>query len=414
MGNVTPRLMQAERDSWDAQHALTFTEELRQEQITCLHSFKDNLFLCSMERSVHGITYKHFYVTDKTWIIEYGLGDDPRTVAVHVHCEPRTTTVCIEHAFRLSTAVKDRMLMVCGAGNYSFSLRNCEHLARFIQSGRWVSTQMVRRGTLGQFLYVPLASHGTASIGKLNRLPLPLQHAKPDRKPVYDEVTDNIHFSNYKYALHDCDKDNHTIVILGASGAGKSTLINHLFNSTVCEAAQTVQSVTKEVLFLQGKYIVEQCAKNVTVVDTIGLCDSTLKDEEVLQLIKSSLEGNVAYIDKVIFLCNGAARISRDQAEAIKQLMLWLGYVDNSKNFVFVLNKQDDLDEDLKQQNLSQMMEVLDITHTAGDCLLATSFPAKAAYTDVEGDLLALKQVAFTAGTDSRIEVQREAACTIL
>lgn len=49
--------------------------------------------------------------------------------------------------------------------------------------------------------------------------------------------------------------------------------------------------------------VVFQCEGMVNVVDTIGLCDSTLKPTEVTSLIKDHIQTNLVHIDSVVIVC---------------------------------------------------------------------------------------------------------------
>ena len=75
-----------------------------------------------------GIEYQHWYVTDGTWVMEFGGGEISNNNII-VHCNPKTNGI-IENTFVKSPDVVERMEKLCGATNYSLALRNCEHAAR--------------------------------------------------------------------------------------------------------------------------------------------------------------------------------------------------------------------------------------------------------------------------------------------
>ena len=93
----------------------------------------------------------------------------------------------------------------------------------------------------------------------------------------------------------------------------------------------------------------------VNIVDTIGMCDSTLNKEEVYGLIKDSIISNMICIDKVVIVCAG--RIEKDHKNAVKQFTKWLQYENHKQNFVFIYNKCEEDDLAAREINMLQMCE---------------------------------------------------------
>eukprot|EP00092_Neocalanus_flemingeri_P010674 GFUD01011498.1.p1 GENE.GFUD01011498.1~~GFUD01011498.1.p1 ORF type:complete len:524 (+),score=119.24 GFUD01011498.1:69-1640(+) len=148
--------------------------------------------------------------------------------------------------------------------------------------------------------------------------------------------------------------------------------------------------------------------ESVCVVDTIGLCDTLFQDQEVYQIIKSSVDSNITLIDRVVIVCSG--RIEKPKADAIKLFLNWMNYPKYKDNFVFVYSKSDDMSEADKELSLVILSELLDVDinvehfildpHTGAQksvkLFQAASFPPNAEFSVIERDLELLKTAIFT------------------
>ena len=121
-------IMEEEKVNWVRQHELIYNEELRKEQLALLPKFGQGLKTCYCINSKFGFEYQHWYVTDGTWVMEFG-GGELSNASIVVHCIPKTNGI-ITDTFVNSPDVVERMEKLCGATNYSLALRNCEHAAR--------------------------------------------------------------------------------------------------------------------------------------------------------------------------------------------------------------------------------------------------------------------------------------------
>ena len=121
-------IVDEEKVNWVRQHELIYNHELRKEQLALLPKFREELKTCYRNNYMFGVVYQHWYVTDGTWVMEFG-GGELSNASIVVHCIPKTKGI-IEETFVKSLDVVERMKKLCGATNYSLALRNCEHAAR--------------------------------------------------------------------------------------------------------------------------------------------------------------------------------------------------------------------------------------------------------------------------------------------
>jgi len=436
MGSEISKLVEMEKTNWVKPHKLEYNRGRREEQLRLLDRFGTDLEIASNTNTLYGVQYKHFFIIDpeSRWVMEFGGDIDELTnVSVLVHL-PQKSNYLVDGQFQMTDSVKDRMRKVCGATNYSLALRNCEHLARYIESGAWVSLQMVGSGILASTFNGHLSTYTKI----LNTVPDNLKEQEKQRIVIYPDMPRNcdyqtIQFESAGTCLTRASDKDYNILVLGPTGAGKSTIINNMFNSTVCAAAATAASVTREVNFLQGRSFFrvgdnrgqwQTMEKKVNVIDTIGFCDSVMTGTEVLSLIKNSVKINFAYIDKVVIICSG--RIENTHVQAIRQVMEWLQFKSYTQKFVFIYNKSDGLTRAEKMINVTHMCQVLganpesgasmltvDGKHLSTKLNLALGFPPGAGYDTIKEDHKALLCAATTPFPEKRIPAEKS-SCTIL
>jgi len=355
------KLVDLEKTSWVKLHKLDVEPDAGKGYRALVEeNFKEDLSICYVNRKICGVKYQHWFVTDGTWTIEFGTGEHPSNIKVVVHRNPKTDYV-IADEFKMTQEVKDRMLQVCGATNYSLALRNCEHVARYIQSGVWVCFQMAKDSG---FLYNIFKNEMSKSTKLINTPPEELKSTGFERKRIYPNYQSWYTFVKYKSVLTEADNNNQNVVFIGPTGSGKSTLINNFFNLSVVETGASAASVTRNVQFIEGKYKlynwetgVLMGGQTINVIDTIGMCDSFFTPDQIYNMIKTNIELNLAKIDKVVIVCAG--RIEKQHADMIKQFMKWLQYSKYKKRFCFIYNKSDLLSEGEKTRNLLSMCEML-------------------------------------------------------
>jgi len=207
-----------------------------------------DLKICYKNCLNYGVKYQHWWITDGTWIIDFGFGEIFNNKVV-VHRNPKINYV-IADEFKMTQEVKNRMLQVCGATNYSLALRNCEHVARYIQSGCWSCYQMAKDTG---FLYKIFKNEMSKFTKLINTEPEELTTVF-ELKPIYPGFKSGITFVKLKDVLTDADNNHRNVLFIGPTGSGKSTLINHIFNLSVSETGSSAASVTRNVKFFEGTY----------------------------------------------------------------------------------------------------------------------------------------------------------------
>jgi len=212
-------------------------------------------------------------------------------------------------------------------------LRNCEHLSRYIAFNSWYSSQ-----TIGDEVIIKLFTgyYNEDVKPMMNRLPKPLDDFKPDLSKI-NSYNPYIKFLRFEICLEKGFK-TYNFLFIGPTGSGKSLLINKLFNKTLCKSQSSIRSVTKDLKLIIGEMIVKNKMSKICCVDTIGMCDSTLKPIEVIELLKLHIKNNVFIVDHVFILL--PQRLTLDEMDSIKLMLKWLNYPDTHDYFTFIFTKK--------------------------------------------------------------------------
>ena len=267
----------------------------------------------------------------------------------------------VERSLPITAEILERLNNVLSATNFSYCLRNSEHLARYIVEGYWHSLQMKRDGEIRQFFAPILQPDHLCHVASL---PSDLLAKKTliDVAPLFDG-TEMINFDNF-VSVEDfkLTGDAYNIVIAGPTGAGKSTLANIFFNARVSKTDnKDAVSVTRTFHVVHGNYRCEDNRIiNVNIVDTMGLCDLFVEDEEAVQVLSGAILTEYSKIDKVVIVLSETP-ITAAHKLAIKDLLRKLSYEDNKENFVFLYNKTEGLNESTKMELLMKMGEELGV-----------------------------------------------------
>ena len=293
MGASMSELAEKEKESWVLPHTLDIEYDLRDEQLKLIENFGSRLQLRYQEREMFGVKYRHFWITDERWILEWGGGDILRP-KILVHCNDPHRSGVIEARFQKTREVEERMKQLCGATNYSLALRNCEHAARYVHVGSWLCFQMVGEGILKRQFFEWMSAKtkliniapqelqrrddSLLSKGRESKISKVSKGLEYHLEPIYvdkDDIQIRSKFVSTGCVLDATQKQKYTVLFLGPTGSGKSRAINLLFNQEVAKSKASSRSITKEIHFYNGKveYLADKfktCEEDIVMIDTIG------------------------------------------------------------------------------------------------------------------------------------------------
>lgn len=344
-------LLDNEKKTW-VNHQLQYDPKLREIQLAQVCNFGKHLKICHRPETFLGLTYWHFFVTDDTWVIEFG-GGNLASASVIIHPHPIQNFI-VEAKFDNSPEILRRMQNVCGARSYSLCLRNCEHLARYIFSGSWISLQTVGAGNIAKRFLDYMAGEQKALF---NQLPAELCETRT-YGPVILNLPGNPKLK-FVASTNTVPKDPEAfnVLFLGPTGAGKSRLINLLMDYDVCPSSDSGESVTSQVQVLHTEGYIGVNRRTINVIDTVGLCDTKRSTADVLAITKQFCKHQQLDIHSVVIVVK--PRLEDAHVEGIKQFLTWLKYKKTHQRFTFVFNRLDDATPALKAQNLSQLVQKL-------------------------------------------------------
>ena len=433
--------LETEKEAWEKCHNLDCDPVIAEYQLKQLNEFSSKLCLCFEEKCVNELKYQHWFITDLVRYIEFGDGNTLHPFKLDIHSRKKALKYCVFKTFDLTEDVRERIHNVLGATNYSIMLRNSEHLARYIHCGRWISPQTTTKTNLKKKFLTHMPEN---RIKLLNTLPSELiTNTISERTEIYNNDTQNrLTFEKKQQCLTDDDNLFYNIVFIGPTGCGKSSLINLLFNETVTISEGGATSVTRGVSFLQGSGELKETFDGISmeiiqpklnVIDTIGLCDSEMDEDEVFSYIKDKLQTNLLHIDRVVMVCSG--RVQGCHQDAMKNFMKWLKYKEFKTNFAFIYNKSDLVSEENKLDNLNDTCGMLGIDATSKICngnvrptelVFTLGVPPNSEFEAIKDDLMRLQEgvlvptceenIGFNhpeEDTHQRIPINRD-QCTIL
>jgi hypothetical protein len=163
----------------------------------------------------------------------------------------------------------------------------------------------------------------------------------------------------------------------------------------------------------------------VNIIDTMGFCDSTFSEQEVVMLLKHFLKVQMTHIDKVVVVVSG--RIEQAHVRSIRQILDWLDFQNHPFNFVFVYNKADQCRNLATiERNISAMIGQLEtggkkmgLKSSSGtrtlDYNMALGIPPGAPWEESKEKMAKLARAVFVTGTRNkqRIPVDPAKGCAI-
>uniref|UniRef100_A0A672LDF6 GTPase IMAP family member 8 n=1 Tax=Sinocyclocheilus grahami TaxID=75366 RepID=A0A672LDF6_SINGR len=159
------------------------------------------------------------------------------------------------------------------------------------------------------------------------------------------------------------EEDELRIVLLGKTGVGKSSTGNTILGRKVFLSDISEKSVTKEC----QKETAEISGRHITVIDTPGLFDTELSNEEIQREISNSISMILPGPHVFIIVLNLGQRFTKEEATAVEIIQETFG--ENSLMFTMVLfTRGDDLNGKTIEQYLGEPGSALkNLTEACGN-----------------------------------------------
>ena len=93
--------------------------------------------------------------------------------------------------------------------------------------------------------------------------------------------------------------------------------------------------------------------KKFLILDTIGLCGSEFNSDHIEEVIKDTMKNNLLKLHKIVIVCSG--KIQRNHRHSFSKFSSWLDSEINKENFIFVFNKQENIDIGTRKENLENL-----------------------------------------------------------
>jgi GTP-binding protein EngB required for normal cell division len=331
---IKPSFYVMEKETW-----LNHSIEIREDHANpSLLNNETTILIRYYVSKMFGWEYNHYYLQTKPsdLIIEF-YGDNHYRSIFDIHNKKKFGEPITENTLLIDHAMIDRLTQVIGMSNYSLLLRNCEHVAKYVAYGKWVSLQIYVKQNL---FNVALTSSNDSMLPFINLTPKGLisnaqlgAYLNKETEYSIKYIKENLFFQP--------DVFSKIILLLGPTGAGKSNVINCIFKQYVCESKASATGVTAEIKFFYG---IDEFGKYVCVIDTVGFCDRLIPDSDIKAMIESrTIDQNIP-ISHVLLVFG-----ERIRSEENKIVQSYLNKFKMNKfldNFSLILTKVPDDIED--------------------------------------------------------------------
>jgi len=344
-------LLDAEKESWLA-HNLIFDERYRALALDLLSNFKSGseLSLSCSDRRRAGCSYKHCFVTNGTWIFEFNTTSEDSSIygarvlirRVNEAAGELRHAASLQGPFLMDDAIRNRMRQLVGLKNYSLCLRNCEHVARYVLTGRWVSLQLNEGGALFEFFR-------SAFVEDVRKLLNAMPHTLV-RTPqwIAGDGKSQLAYKATEPFLRQ-HEETYNVLVVGPRSSGKTSLIRSLFcgpparlraepDGNAESSSDTAIEPTSDVSFFRGCTKVASNDQDVILIDTVGFADPKFQDRDLLAVMKRRVMANTRRIHHVI----GVVSYLETAAESFEGVALvgkWLRAHCHKSSFVILVNK---------------------------------------------------------------------------
>ncbi|CAF1245993.1 unnamed protein product [Adineta steineri] len=145
-----------------------------------------------------------------------------------------------------------------------------------------------------------------------------------------------------------------TILFIGKTGSGKSRLINLLAQEKIAESRQSTDSVTSSCKL----YSISANNISYRMIDTIGVADTNLTDDQVVAKIKGFLKLETHYVNSVIVVLNGTDKLTRETTRAIDLILSFLNLAKYKNEVLFCITHADWWNSDVKKKYIDEIVAV--------------------------------------------------------